>query len=178
MAGLYHYRIPGCIVIFCRRYFGLLLVGLLWSKLSTEPGLVIFLLKTRLKIGKIISPATVSTDNISSKQCKCNSNNRIDNSNCHLLLPSSGPVLKNYGWYVFLLLSLFLSLTPPPHTHTHTHRRQRYSFTHTWPQHWMGLGGQCHILAALPWERCHTYCTGSWVGPENLSSTRVRTPDP
>ena len=49
---------------------------------------------------------------------------------CHILLPSSGPVLNYYLWFIFsithalslsvcLSLSLSLSLT---HTHTHTHK--------------------------------------------------------
>ena len=30
----------------------------------------------------------------------------------------------------------------------------------------MGVGGQCHALAALPpGKRLSTYCIGGWVGP-------------
>ena len=29
----------------------------------------------------------------------------------------------------------------------------------------MGVGGQCHALAALPRERASTHCTGGWVSP-------------
>jgi hypothetical protein len=31
----------------------------------------------------------------------------------------------------------------------------------------MGVGGQFHTQAALPWERPGTHCIGSWVDAEN-----------
>ena len=29
----------------------------------------------------------------------------------------------------------------------------------------MGVGGQCHGPATLPWERTSTHCIGGWVWP-------------
>ena len=48
----------------------------------------------------------------------------------------------------------------------------------------MGLGGQRHAPAALPWERPGTHCIGGrmppplvWKGKETLTSTGIRSPD-
>jgi hypothetical protein len=42
---------------------------------------------------------------------------------------------------------------------------QRYSSTLSLTSALDGVGGQRHVLAALPRERPGTHCMGGWVGP-------------
>jgi hypothetical protein len=42
----------------------------------------------------------------------------------------------------------------------------------------MGVGGQCHTLAALPLgKRPGTHCTGGWMDAENLAPIEIRSVD-
>jgi hypothetical protein len=56
--------------------------------------------------------------------------------------------------------------------------KYRYFATHTQPLHEKKVGGRCHATASrLIWKRPSTHCTGGWMGPENVSPTRVSTLD-